>query len=89
MERFKPLIEYYKNIKNLLTDTLFITLFIVILYYISKNYRKQFNMLIDIPSIIIAFLIGRSYKLNIISFNEFIIYFIILLIVAGIIKYKI
>ena len=88
MERFKPLIEYYKNIKNLL-DILYWVLGLTIgNYYISKNYRKQFNIFIDIPLVIIVILIAQSYKLNIISFNELIIYFIILLIVMGIIKYK-
>ena len=86
MDRFKPLIEYYGNIKNLSTDILFIISNTIIVYYISKNFRKQFNIFIDIPSIIIAILIGRSYKLNIISFNELIIYFIILLIVLSIIE---
>ena len=88
MDRFKPLIEYYKIKGNLLYDILYITLFIIILYYSSKNFKKQYNILIDIPSIIIGVLIGRSYKLNIISFNEIIFYIFIIGLLISIIKYN-
>ena len=77
MDRFKPLIEYYKNTSNLFVDILSLIIMLGGGYYLSDNIRKQFNIFTDVPSIIIAFLIGRSYKLNIISFNEFIIYFMI------------
>ena len=67
MERFKPLIEYYKNIKNLLDILYWVFGLTIVNYYISKNYRKQFNIFIDIPLVIIVILIVQSYKLNIIS----------------------
>ena len=76
------------NVKNLLYDILRITFLLITPLYLSKNYRKQFNIFIDLPFIFIIFLIFRSYDLNIISFNESISYFVILLIIIGIIKYK-
>ena len=42
MDRFKPLIEYYKNINYLLYDVLFLIIIIVMTYYLSDNFRKQF-----------------------------------------------
>ena len=89
LNKFKPLIDYYKNVKNLLYDILRISILIIPVYYLSKNYRKQFNIFIEIPLMFITYLIFRSYDLNIISFNESISYFITLLIITGIITGKI
>jgi len=89
MDRFKPLIEYYKNIKNLSNEILRIILFTITVYYVSSNYRKQFNVFIDLPFLFLVILIVRSYNLNIFTFKEFISYFIILLIVLGVYKLKI
>jgi hypothetical protein len=87
MDRFKPLIEYYKNVSNLLNDILLSIVLLIFssgVHYMVRSMSNEkpvkFNILM-LPLSFLIMSIYRSYRLKSISQYEFYSLLLLLIII--------